>query len=214
MATLLVALLALLTSATALLIAWWQLALQRHAAGGRGVIFNVSTPMRTIDRSDGTERISDGYRIWARLIGNDRHEVTLHIERDGQPVDPSDLGIDPPPPLRHRWTCQDEPIRWNFDLAPELAHDLWCVLLWVDPYGEGIRTGGFRRQLGNDPQFQRWHWFRFFSARRRFETWASQTGPAWFRTWAGRPRRLGEWKPHRNRPLQQGQSPLNSTPYG
>jgi hypothetical protein len=136
--------------------------------------------------------------------------VTVHLERDGQRVDPDDLGIEKPPALRHRWRCEDEPIRWKFDLDPDVAKDLWCVLLWVRPFADGIRTDAFRRKLGSDPQFEQWHWYRFFAARRRFETWASRSGPKWFRRWAARPRRLGEWRPYRMRPLQPGQSPVKS----
>lgn len=209
-----VAVLAFLVSAAALLVVWWQLVLQRHAAGGRGVIFNINAPMRTVHQTDTTERITNGYRVYVRLVGNDRYEVSVHLERDGLEIEPSELGIDDRPALLHRWTCDDEPIRWSFDLDPNIAEGLWCVLLWASPFGDGIRTDGFRRRLSDDPQFEVWHWFRFFTARRRFETWASRNGPRWFRRWVGRPRRLGEWRPHRLRPLQRGQSPLNSAPLG
>ncbi|RFZ15668.1 hypothetical protein DSM43518_00220 [Mycobacterium marinum] len=211
---LMVAVLAFVVSGSALVIAWWQLVLQRDAAGGRGVIFDVNAPMRTIHRRrDGTERVTNGYRVYVRLVGNDRYEVTVHLERDGRPIEPSDLGIkDKPPPVLHRWTSEDDPIRWNFDLDPAVAEDLWCVLSWVSPFGEGIRTDAYRRRLGHNPQFEQWHWFRFFGPRRRIETWASRNGPTWFRRWVGKARPLGEWRPHRMRALQPGQSPLSSAP--
>ncbi|AWT55811.1 hypothetical protein [Mycolicibacterium smegmatis] len=207
-----VAVLAFLVSAAALMIAWWQLVLQRHAAGGRGVIFNINAPMRTVHRTGTTERVTHGYRVFVRLVGNDRYDVAVHLERDGRAVVPRELDIEDPPALMHRWTCEDDPIRWSFDLDPNVAEGLWCVLLWASPFGEGLRTDGFRRRLGDDPQFEQWRWRRGFTARRRFESWASQHGPAWFRRWAGRPRRLGEWRPYRMRELQPGQSPVSSAP--
>jgi hypothetical protein len=74
---LMVAILAFTVSGAALIIAWRQLVIQRDVAGGRGVIFNVYTPMRRVYRTDTTERVIAGYRLYVRLVGNDRYEVTV-----------------------------------------------------------------------------------------------------------------------------------------
>lgn len=209
-----VSVLALVVAGAALAIAWWQLVLQRDAAGGRGIIFDIRAPMRKIhERSDGTRHITNGYRVYVRTVGNDRYEVSVHLERDGRRLDSDELeslGIDKPPPVLNRWTCDDEPIRWNFDLEPDVAEGLWCVLLWVSPYGEAIRTDGFRRRLGHEPQFEEWHWSRFYRSRRRFESWGARRRWAWTRRLLGRPQHLGAWRPYLIRELQAGQSPSHS----
>lgn len=213
MVSTLIAVLALVVSGAALLVAWSQLVLQRDTAGGRGVLFTINRPMRKIHRTESGDRITEGYRIRVRLVGNDRYEVGLHLERGGQALNGDDLdrlGIERPPTLLHRWSCQDQPLRWDFDLDPERAENMYCVLLWVSPFGEGVRIDGFRQLLrgaGQVQDMEQWHWFRFFAARRRFESWGSQHGPEWFRRWAGHPRRLGEWRKYGKRELQPGQSP-------
>ena len=58
-----VSVLAFVVSGAALAIAWWQLVLQRDAAGGRGVIFDIHAPMRkVVNRRDGTQHVTKGYR--------------------------------------------------------------------------------------------------------------------------------------------------------
>lgn len=149
-----------------------------------------------------------------KIAGNERHEVLAYLERDGLALDEFDPGYVKPLPVAHRLTCEDEPLVWEFGLDPDVASELQCVLLWVEPFRDGLRNEGFRRPLtsvlGDDPQFEQWRWYRCFRARRRFESWAAQHGPTWFRKCAGRPRRLGEWQPYKLRPLQSGQSPLTS----
>lgn len=211
---LLVSVLAFVVSGAALAIAWWQLVLQRDAAGGRGVIFDINAPMRKVlDRRDGTQHITNGYRVYVRTVGNERYEVSVHLERNGQKLDADELerlGIEAPPPVLSRWSCEDDPIRWNFDLEPEVAEDLSCVLLWVSPYGSGVRPDGFRRRLGREPQFDEWRWRRFYRTRRKFESWGARRRWGLARRWLGKPQRLGEWRPYLVRELQAGQGPTHS----
>jgi hypothetical protein len=209
---LLVAVLAFVVSGAALFIAWWQLLLQRDAAGGRGIVFGVRRPSRMIDRRGGVDTISYGYRVLVKLVGNDRHQVGVHLERNGRELEEGDRGYVEPPDLIHRMTCEHEPINWRFDLTAEDARDLWVVLSWVDPFGPAIRTSGFRCKLDppNPPQYQEWHWFAFFRARRRFESWGARRRWTPAQRWLGKPRRLGKWRPYSVRELQPGQSPLHS----
>jgi len=148
------------------------------------------------------------------MVGNDRHEVTLHLERDGAALEEGDVGYVERLPTVHKMTCDDDPLIWKFGVDHEDAESLRCILLWVEPFGDAIRSHGFRRKLrGADiekAEFEEWHWYQFFRFRRRFESWAAQHGPRWFREKAGRPRRLGEWRPYRMRALQPGQTPLTS----
>ena len=213
-----ISVLAFAVSALSMVLAWRQLGLQRDVAGGRGVLFDVIRPSRTIHQTDTTERITESYRAIVRIVGNDRHEVGIYLQRGGRLLEEGEAGYVEPPSLRHRMTCEDEPIVWKFDLDEDVANDLWCVLVWVEPFGDAIRTYGFRRRLSGasseQVRFEQWHWYRFFRARRRFESWAAQHGPKWFQRIAGRPRRLGEWRPYRLRPLQPGQSPLNTASPG
>jgi hypothetical protein len=214
---LLIAVLALVVSGSALLIAWWQLVLQRDAAGGRGVIFDIRRLSRFTDNTTNPPTVTENYRVLVKTVGNDRHEVVVYLERDGVALDEFDAGYVDPLPVEHRLTCEDEPLVWKFGMDPELAGELHCVVLWVEPLGDGIRNEGFRRPLTSkptEPQFEQWHWFRLFHARRRLENWAAHHGPVWFRNQAGRPHRLGEWRPYVLRPLQPGQSPRHSQATG
>jgi hypothetical protein len=63
-----VAILAFMVSGAALVIAWWQLVLQRDAAGGRGIIFDVRRPHRTVARRGGVETITDAYHAAVRSL--------------------------------------------------------------------------------------------------------------------------------------------------
>jgi hypothetical protein len=152
--------------------------------------------------------------VLVKLVGNDRHEVTLHLERDGFVLQEGDVGYVEGLPTVHRMTCDDKPLIWKFAVDLEVRKSLRCILTWVEPFGDAVRSQGFRRQLhGADIEtagFEEWYWYRFFRFRRRFESWAAQHGPMWFREKAGRPRRLGEWRPYRMRELQPGQSPFTS----
>ena len=106
-------------------------------------------------------------------------------------------------------TCESDPIEWRFELTPDAARDLWVVLTWVSPFGDGVRTDAFRRRL-DEPEFDQWHWFRTYRARRRLESWGSRRRWGWMRRWLGKPRRLGAWRPWAARDLQPGQSPMHS----
>ena len=211
---LLVAVLAFLVSSTALLVASRQLALQRDAAGGRGVIFDISRLSRFIDNRTEPPTVVENFRVLVKVVGNERHEVVVYLERGGIALEEWDSGYVKPLPVRHLLSCQDDPLIWEFGLSPDIASDLRCVLLWVEPFRDGIRDQGFRSALTGGAEsefgFEQWHWYRSFRIRRRFESWAGQRGPRWFRDWVGRPRRLGEWRPYKLRPLQRGQSPRSS----
>lgn len=208
---LLVSLLAFVVSGAALVIAWWQLVLQRDAAGGRGILLGVGRYHRTIARRGGVETITDDYNVDVELVGNERHMVAVHLERDGRQLGPADVGWVESPDVRARMTCESEPIHWRFELSPDDARDLWVVLSWVSPYGDGVRTDAFRRRLDVlVDEIEEWHWFRSYRARRRFEAWGSRRRWAWARRWLGKPRRLGEWRPSGARELAPGQSPINS----
>lgn len=206
---LVVAILAFVVSGSALVIAWWQLVLQRDAAGGRGMIFDVRHPHRSVARKGGVETITDEYRVFVMLVGNDRHEVGVHLERDGRQLERGEPGYPDSPPVLHRMTSESDPIDWRFHLTPDVAGDLWCVLTWGEPFGDGIRTAGFRRRLC-EPEFEHWRWFRSYRARRRLQSWGSRRQWGWVRRWLGKPRRLGAWRPYALRDLQPGQSPMHS----
>jgi hypothetical protein len=207
--TLAVAILALIVSASALLIAWWQLMLQRDEAGGRGMIFEVRSPQRTVTRSGDVESVFDVYHVFVKLVGNDRHEVAVHLERDGRQLESGEAGYVESPAVLHRMTCEGDPIDWRFDLSPDAARDLWVVLTWAGVFGAGVRTDAFRRRL-TEPQFEQWRWFRSYRARRRIQAWASRHRWGWIRRWLGKPRRLGAWRPYAVRELRPGQSPMHS----
>lgn len=114
-----VAVLAFLVSAAALLIAWWQLVLQRDAAGGRGIIFEVHRPHHKEARIGGEVFVTDEYYVLVKLVGNDLHEAAVHLERHGRPLQFGDRGyIDETPETLHRFTCEDEPLIWEFELSP------------------------------------------------------------------------------------------------
>jgi hypothetical protein len=203
--TLLVAVLALMVSAAALAIAWFQLRLQRDAAGGRGFIFDIARVTPLTDAAT-----IPWYRVLVKFIGNERTEVSLHLERDGLPCDPDELGFQKPPPLRHQMSGNDGPLIWIFDLHEDVADGLWCVLTWVEPYGDAVRTCAFRRRLGDDPQYEEWRWYRFLRERRRIESWGGRQRWSLIKRVVGKARSLGHWRPYRLRPLQPGQAPIGS----
>jgi hypothetical protein len=206
-----VAILAFVVSGAALVIAWWQLVLQRDAAGGRGIGFTVGRGYRTVSPKGGVEMLIEDHYVEVELVGNDRHVVGVHLERDGRRLSPTEAGWVPSPPVRQRMTCESDPIVWHFDLDPDAARDLWVVLTWVSPFGDGIRTDALRRRLEVlEPDLERWHWFRSYRARRWLESWGSGLRWKWMRRWLGKPRRLGAWRPYGRRELQPGQSPMDS----
>jgi hypothetical protein len=211
--TLLVAVLALLVSAVALAIAWSQLRLQRDAAGGRGLIFTVKQQQQTLERLIGVKDVTAHYEVTVKLLGNERDDVSLHLVKppDVRPCDPQALGIEAPRPIRGQWlgASSSDPA-WSFDLAVGVARDLWCVLSWVEPYGDGIRTCGFRQGLSDDdPRLvEEWRWFRFMRARRRIESWGERQRWALLSDVVGKQRKLGYWRPYRLRPLKPCQGPI------
>lgn len=148
---LMVAVLAFIVSGAALVIAWWQLVLQRDAAGGRGVIFDISRPSRFTDNTTEPPTVVENYRVLVKIAGNERHEVLAYLERDGVALDEFDPGYVKPLPVSHRLTCEDDPLVWEFGLDPEVASALRCVLLWVEPFRDGLRNEGFRRPLSGVP---------------------------------------------------------------
>lgn len=206
---LVVAVLAFMVSAAALVIAWWQLVLQRDAAGGRGMIFDVRSTHRTVARQGGVETITDEYRVYVKLVGNDRHEVAVHLERNGRQLEPGEPGYPDSLPVVHRMTSESDPIDWRFNLTPGNASDVWCVLSWGEPFGDGIRTAAFRQPL-TERALEHWRWFRTYRARRRIQSWGSRRRWQWLRRWLGKPRRLGAWRPYLSRDLEPGQSPMHS----
>ncbi|MCV6978121.1 hypothetical protein [Mycobacterium bourgelatii] len=202
-------------SAAALLIAWWQLVLQRDAAGGRGIIFEVHRPHHKEARIGGEVFVTDEYYVLVKLVGNDLHEAAVHLERHGRPLQFGDRGyIDETPETLHRFTCEDEPLIWEFELSPHDARDLCCVLSWVAPYGPGVRTNAFRRALSPPFELEQWHWFRSFRARTWVQGWGARRRWRLIRRVLSRPRRVGEWRPVRGRELQPGQSPMYSRASG
>jgi hypothetical protein len=208
-AALIVALGALMVSAAALFIAWWQLVLQRDAAGGRGIIFEVRRQLHQESRIGGELLVTDVYGVLVKLVGNDLHEVGVHLERGGRPLQFGDPGyVRQGAEKRHRMTCEQEPIVWEFELSPEDAHDLYCVLSWVAPYGPGIRTNAFRRPLAPPSELEEWRWFRSFRFRKWLEGVVARR--RWLRSMLGRPLQFAEWRPVRGLGLQPGQSPMNS----
>ena len=144
------------------------------------------------------------------LAGNPRHEVSVSLERDGRQLEEGDPDYVKPLPIRRVMTAEDEPIVWRFELSEKAASTLWCVIAWGEPFGQGIRTQAFKVPLNDGDQFWEWKWFRFYRRRRAVESWLGSHGPRWFRRIAGRPRRLGKWRRFYLRPLQPGQSPIDS----
>jgi hypothetical protein len=210
-----VAVLALVVSAAALLIAWWQLLLQRDAAGGRGIIFEVHRPIHKEARVGGELIVTDRYFVIVKLVGNDLHEVAVHLERDGRQLEFGDPGyVDETPETLHRFTCEDEPLTWEFELGPDDARDLWCVLSWVAPYGPAVRTNALRRPLEPPHELERWRWFRSFRAIRWVEAWGVRRPWRWLRCMLSRPHRVGEWRRVRGRDCRPGQSPIRSRAEG
>lgn len=208
---LVVAVLAFVVSGSALVIAWWQLVLQRDAAGGRGMIFDVRSPYRRVERKGAVEKTTNEFHVYVLLVGNDRHEVGVHLERDGRQLEMGERGYVKSPAVLHRMTSETDPIDWRFELTPDEACDLWCVLSWGEPFGDGIRTAAFRRRL-TEETFEQWRWFRTYRARRGIQSWGSRRRSRWLREWLGKPRRLGAWRPYPMRDLAPGQSPIDSRP--
>jgi hypothetical protein len=207
--TLLVAVLALMVSAAALAIAWSQLRLQRDAAGGRGLIFKVEKEQVGLigaTNVTGTER----YRVTVKFLGNVRDEVSLHLVRDEHPRDPAVPSIVERTLMREQLSWNDGQDVRNFDLEKDSAQGLWCVLSWVEPYGDGIRTCAFRRPLGDVSLLEEWRWVRFLRARRRIESWGHRQPWALIRLVVGTPRKLGCWRLYRLRDLEPGQGPIES----
>lgn len=201
---------ALLLSGAALVIAWWQLVLQRDAAGGRGILFEVHRPHHKEARIGGELTITDEYYVLVKLVGNDLHEVAVHLERDGRPLQFGDRGYVKSPDTVRRFTCEDEPLVWEFELSPDDAQDLCCVLSWVAPYGPGVRTNAFRRAVSPPHALEEWRWFRSFRARTWVQGWGSRRRWRLVRRVLGRPYRVAEWRLVRGRELQPGQSPMHS----
>jgi hypothetical protein len=209
--SILIAALALVVSGAALVIAWWQLVLQRDAAGGRGIVFEVHRPHHKEARIAGELFVTDEYYVLVKLVGNDLHEVAVHLERDGRPLQFGDPGyVDEAAEKRHRMTCEQDPIIWEFELSPDDVRDLFCVLSWVAPYGPGVRTNAFRRPLSPPYELEEWHWFRSFRVRTRIQGWGSRRRWRLARRMLGRPHRVAKWRPVRGRDLLPGQSPMYS----
>lgn len=209
----LVSVLAFVVSGAALLIAWWQLLLQRDAAGGRGFAFGVGGRHRKVDTKGGVTTITDTYDVHVELVGNDRPHVGVHLERNGRPLERGDRGFVAPPVHIRRMTSEHDPIEWKIEINPDDARDVWVVLSWAEPFGEGLRTSGFRCKL--DPltaEYEQWRHYRTYRARREIERWGVRRRWAWVRRWLGKPRPLGEWRPYYPLELKPGQSLLYSRP--
>ncbi len=212
---LMVAVLAFLVSAAALLIAWWQLAIQRDVAGGRGVVFWVhrlaqyKTKPELPEEYEGywvPEWTMVKYGVHVELLGNPRHHVALNLQRHGVAIGEGENGY--PNPLKYRILTGENSISWYFDVEQSSAEDLWCVLSWIEPFGKSIRHCALAQKLSGDRRIWVWRWRRCLRFRRWFEDWAVQHGPKWFRGGVGVPSRLGVWRPYRSPELQRRQTPL------
>ncbi len=90
------------------------------------------------------------YQVTVEVVGPGRlYEVGVHLERQGHQLDEADPGF-VQPLKRKSLGCNDEAIDWRFELSLNGAADLWCILSWVDPFGQAVWTGAYARKL-DDP---------------------------------------------------------------
>lgn len=53
---------------------------------------------RTVARR-GRGTITDEYHVYVKLVGNDRHEVAVHLEHNGRQLEPGESGYPDSPPV-------------------------------------------------------------------------------------------------------------------
>jgi len=199
-------LLALVVAALSLSVTWWQLRLQRNVAGGRGIIPGLFSYQTSVN---GETHID--FEVYIELVGPGiRHEMQVHLERDGQALSSGDDGYVKSPPVRKSMSCDSDPIKWKFTLTSEDAEDVWCIISWVEPRGDEVWTNAYARALTGEDQLWEWRWKRFRKARQRKQDWSSEHGPKWFRRRLGGVKPLGRWRPHVNRSIQPGHGPINN----
>ena len=93
--------------------------------------------------------IYDDYVVDVELVGPGiRHQMAVHLERDGHALVRGDDGYVEPPATRKAVSCDDPPIEWEFTLKREVAKDVWCVISWVDPPGDEVWTNAYAKPLG------------------------------------------------------------------
>lgn len=189
--TLVASIAAALFGGIALAIAWRQLSVARNAAGGRGVELQAHDGGVVTFHEGG--RRTHGVHITVRLVGPGvRHNVQAVLR--GTPDLPNIEDARP------AMDCDSEPIVWHGELAEEDCGEVWCVVSWVDPRGEGLRTSAICKPLTSDDLYE-WKWHRFFTVRLR---WQLRFGDG--------PRPLGHWKLLRMPPLEMGHGPLAALP--
>ncbi|MEZ0053005.1 hypothetical protein ABIA30_004030 [Mycobacterium sp. MAA66] len=213
--SLLATVLALTVSVAALAIAWSQLHIERDAAGGRGLIFDVTAPRHGLNFTPNVSEDAE-FRIKLCFVGNTRDGVSLGVVRYN---DPSGSDRVEKPIALNQTLWPGSTSDHTFTVKKDSLAGLWCVLSWIEPYGDGVRVCAFRRPLretaardeaGKIVQLEQWRWFRFMRQRRRIQSWGQRQQWKTVKRVVGQPRPLGRWRPYLLRDLEPGQGPVVS----
>ena len=202
--TLTVAILAVAVSAIALVVAQRQLRIQRQdSVGGKSIEWGAG-PLHAPDITEGEE--FEPCRVIVRVIGpRVLYEVRVRLEMDGRPYTTGGLF---PVPMA---TLDQSDGRWEFRFSVRKADlpRVWCLLEWAEPNGITVRTEVMATRLSTRDDYYEWRWWPGSKYWWRAQDVASRHGPAWFRSVAGRPRRLGRWRRSIGGSRRPGQGPFS-----
>jgi hypothetical protein len=174
---------------------WSQYTLERNAAGGRGVMFALrratwKTVYNGVDVED--------FKVKVELFGPGiRHQVALHLERNGRQLESDEIGYVEPLKSLKSMSCDTPPILWDFKIPADAARGLWCILSWVEPSGDALWTYSYARKLMREDDLFEWRWYRTRRIRR------------WLQALNLRVRPLGRWRRVKVRGVHQGQGSID-----
>jgi hypothetical protein len=186
--TLTVGIVAIAVATIALVVASLQLRIQRQdSTGGKSIKWGAG-PIHARDITEGQE--FEPCRVVVQVIGpRVLYEVRPRLEMGGLPYSIGELFPLPRPTL----DLTDG--QWDFRFKVKKADlpRVWCLLEWSEPHGITVRTEVMATRLSTTDDYYLWRWWPGQKYWWRAQDVASRHGPAWFRSVAGRPRRLGRW---------------------
>ena len=192
--TLTIAVLALAVSVLAAVVARSQYQLERNAAGGRGISFVLRRPWHIVNNGVHSTKFAINVELFGPGV---RHEVALHLERDGRQLDGLEGGYVKPLETRKSMSCDSPEIEWEFELRDDDSRGLWCVLSWVEPDGDALWTHAYARSLQNPDELYEWRYHRTRRCRVRLQEMHLRARP------------IGQWQPANTRTIHDGQGPID-----
>lgn len=112
-----------------------QLRVARNASGGRGVEVEARPESMPII-SEG-QTLPRDFLLTVKLIGPGvRHNMAVRLETFGK----QRFRTDPIPVM----TCATKKLEYRYNLSEAAALGSWWTVSWLDPFGDGVRSGYFR----------------------------------------------------------------------